>query len=269
MSPLKCRSSLAVTRYAFYARGGRIDPTKLSLWLDQKKPVDIYASEVMRQIADRGDVTAALRAFHPQNPQFELLRRAYLAERGGASAPAAVIPSGPVLSRGDRGTDVPLIRKRLDVAADDGNDTLVDRRLLKAVRAFMSEQGYGRKRVIDDEVRSALSKPAQTGGAKKKALLEKYVANMERWRWAPADFGQLHIWNNLPEFETRVVRDGEVIGKSASSSARRRRRRRALRSDKLRGLPAAMGRAGIDQDPDLLRSRAAVTPRRWRAATCA
>ncbi|MDO9383117.1 MAG: L,D-transpeptidase family protein [Hyphomicrobiaceae bacterium] len=205
--------SLAVTRYAFYARGGRIDPTKLSLWLDQKKQADIYASEIMRQIADRGDVTAALRAFHPQNPQFERLRRAYLAERGGASAPAAVIPSGPVLSRGDRGSDVPLIRKRLDVAADDGNETLVDRRLLKAVSAFMSEQGYGRKRAIDDEVRTALSKPSQTGGAKKKALLEKYVANMERWRWAPADFGQLHIWNNLPEFETRVVRNGEVIHK--------------------------------------------------------
>lgn len=203
--------SLAVTRYAFYAGGGRIDPTKLSLWLDQKKATEIYASEVMRRIADSGNVTAALRSFHPQNPQFELLRRAYLAERGGAAAPMAVIPSGPVLSRGDRGADVPLIRKRLDVTSGSGDETLVDRPLLKAVRAFMSEQGYGRKRVIDDEVRSALSKPVATGGAKKKALLEKYVANMERWRWAPANFGQLHIWNNLPEFETRVVKDGEVI----------------------------------------------------------
>jgi murein L,D-transpeptidase YcbB/YkuD len=205
--------SLAVTRYAFYARGGRIDPTKLSLWLDQKKTTEIYASEVMRQIADSNNVTATLRSYHPQNPQFELLRRAYLAERGGAAAPTTVIPSGSVLERGDHGADVPLIRKRLDVASSSGDDTLVDRPLLKAVRAFMSEQGYGRKRVIDDEVRSALSKPTPSGGAKKKALLDKYVANMERWRWAPAEFGQLHVWNNLPEFETRVVKDGEVIHK--------------------------------------------------------
>lgn len=203
--------SLAVTRYAFYARGGRIEPTKLSLWLDQKKPADIYASEVMRRIADSNNITATLRSFHPQNPQFELLRRAYLAERGGAATPVAVIPSGPVLARGDHGPDVPLIRKRLDVASDSGDDTLVDRPLLKAVRAYMSEQGYGRKRVIDNEVRSALSKSVASGGAKKKALLEKYVANMERWRWAPSEFGELHVWNNLPEFKTRVVKNGEVI----------------------------------------------------------
>ncbi len=203
--------SLAVTRYAFYARGGRIDPTKLSLWLDQKPSAAVYASDVLRQIAARGDVSAALRSFHPQHPQFELLRRAYLAERGGASTPPAAIPSGPVLKRGDRSADVPLIRSRLDVTSESGDDTLVDRALLRAVRTFMSEQGYGRKRVIDDEVRSALSKPVTTGGTKKKALLEKYVANMERWRWLPAEFGALHIWNNLPEFETRVVRDGNVI----------------------------------------------------------
>ena len=203
--------SLAVVRYAYYARGGRIDPLQLSLWLDQKKTGVIYASEVLRSITDRGDVTAALRAFHPHHPQFEMLRRAYLAERGGLAPATIVIPSGPVLERGDRGADVPLIRKRLDVSADGGNETLVDRALLKAVRSFMSEQGYGRKRVIDDEVRSALSKPVQAGGAKKKALLDKYVANMERWRWVPAEFGELHIWNNLPEFETRVIRAGNVI----------------------------------------------------------
>lgn len=203
--------SLAVTRYAFYARGGRIDPTQLSLWLDQKKTNVVYASEVMHVIADSGNVTAALRSFHPHHPQFELLRRAYLAERGGVAPAAIAIPSGPVLKRGDRGADVPMIRKRLDVSSDGGDETLVDKALLRAVRNFMSEQGYGRKRVIDDEVRSALSKPVQSGGAKKKALLDKYVANMERWRWVPADFGQLHIWNNLPEFETRVVRDGNVI----------------------------------------------------------
>ena len=33
--------------------------------------------------------------------------------------------------------------------------------------------------------------------------------NMERWRWLPRDFGSLYVWNNLPEFETRVVKDGE------------------------------------------------------------
>jgi murein L,D-transpeptidase YcbB/YkuD len=203
--------SLAVVRYAYYARGGRIDPKQLSLWLDRPKAPMLYAGDVLRPLGDNGNITSVLRTFHPQHPQFELLRRAYLAERGGAAPTITPIPSGPVLKRGQRGADVPLIRKRLDVSSSSGDDTLVDRALLAAVRTFMSEQGYGRKRVIDDEVRQALSKPVVSGGAKRKVLLDKYVANMERWRWAAADFGPLHIWNNLPEFETRVVKDGSVI----------------------------------------------------------
>lgn len=203
--------SLAAVRYAYYARGGRIEPTKLSLWLDRPKTAVPYAADVLRPLADAHDVGAVLHGFHPQHPQFERLRQAYLSERGGAAPAVTPIPSGPVLKRGDRGPDVAQIRKRLDVTASSGDDTLVDRELLAAVRRFMSEQGYGRKRVIDDEVRAALSKPVASGGAKRKALLDKYVANLERWRWAAADFGQLHIWNNLPEFETRVVKDGSVI----------------------------------------------------------
>jgi murein L,D-transpeptidase YcbB/YkuD len=34
---------------------------------------------------------------------------------------------------------------------------------------------------------------------------------MERWRWLPADLGEFYVWNNVPEFLTRVVRRGETI----------------------------------------------------------
>jgi murein L,D-transpeptidase YcbB/YkuD len=34
---------------------------------------------------------------------------------------------------------------------------------------------------------------------------------MERWRWLPANLGELHVWNNVPEFLTRVVKKGEII----------------------------------------------------------
>jgi murein L,D-transpeptidase YcbB/YkuD len=37
------------------------------------------------------------------------------------------------------------------------------------------------------------------------------TANMERWRWMPAELGSFHIWNNVPEFNTRVVKGGETI----------------------------------------------------------
>ncbi|RTL61101.1 MAG: hypothetical protein EKK41_28335 [Hyphomicrobiales bacterium] len=39
----------------------------------------------------------------------------------------------------------------------------------------------------------------------------KILANMEQWRWMPADMGQVYIWNNLPEFMQRFVVDGQVV----------------------------------------------------------
>jgi murein L,D-transpeptidase YcbB/YkuD len=39
----------------------------------------------------------------------------------------------------------------------------------------------------------------------------RILVNMERWRWLPADLGEFYVWNNVPEFLTRVVRRGETI----------------------------------------------------------
>lgn len=47
--------------------------------------------------------------------------------------------------------------------------------------------------------------------AAKMARLEKLRLNMERWRWMPEELGYFHIWNNLPEFETRVVKNDQII----------------------------------------------------------
>jgi L,D-transpeptidase YcbB len=41
--------------------------------------------------------------------------------------------------------------------------------------------------------------------------LARILVNMERWRWLPADLGDFYVWNNVPEFLTRVVRKGETI----------------------------------------------------------
>src|SRR5215831_18302035 len=41
--------------------------------------------------------------------------------------------------------------------------------------------------------------------------LARILINMERWRWLPADLGEFYVWNNVPEFLTRVVKKGEII----------------------------------------------------------
>ncbi|HZV21663.1 MAG TPA: L,D-transpeptidase family protein [Hyphomicrobiales bacterium] len=50
-------------------------------------------------------------------------------------------------------------------------------------------------------------------GRKQSAEAKKLLANMEEWRWMPIDMGEFYIWNNIPEFMQRVVKNGQVIRK--------------------------------------------------------
>jgi murein L,D-transpeptidase YcbB/YkuD len=76
--------SLAVLKYARFARGGRImKPVEdLNSHLD-RVPQLIEPKEVMEGAVAATDMAAYLRGLHPQQPQFELLRQKYLASRGG------------------------------------------------------------------------------------------------------------------------------------------------------------------------------------------
>jgi L,D-transpeptidase YcbB len=204
--------SAAAVKYIWHARGGRVDPSKLSLWLDQK-PRTFYAAEMMQALAATKDSAAVLRSFHPHYPQFEALRQAYMKERG-FTAPTVLAPiaSGPKVALGQRHPDVIAVRERLGYLAKDPEyEDVLDRRLMGAVREIMYEAGYERKNAIDDDVRREVSKIDRSRPGTNKALIDKMLVNLERWRWMPEQMGNLHVWNNLPEFYTRVVKDGIVI----------------------------------------------------------
>ena len=210
----EAKLSLAIIKYVWHARGGRVDPSQLSLWLDQTPRV-VYASSAIRQFIDAPDVAAALRAQHPQHQQFEALRQALLRARGQIEEPkpAPLVLTGSKITEGQRHIDVALVRRRLGLSTDKDNETLADEDLIEGVRQFMRQAGFGKKkRFIDDDVRAALNNAdANAKPRDNKAVIEKIIINMERWRWVPEDFGALHVWNNLPEFESRIVKNGEII----------------------------------------------------------
>jgi murein L,D-transpeptidase YcbB/YkuD len=121
--------SLAVLKYARFARGGRISPLRVSALFDQRPPL-IDPKVVLTEIAASADPASYLRGLHPRHEQFEQLRQ--------------------VLKAGAEGEEN---------GADD----------------------------------------------------QRLVMNMERWRWMPAELGSTYVWNNIPEFITRVVKNGKII----------------------------------------------------------
>ncbi len=125
---------LAVLKYARYARGGRLTPSRVSPLFDQR-PNLRDPKTVLTEIAAADSADAYLRSLHPKHPQFEQLRQE-------------------------------LLRPR------------------------RSRQGAGRQRARQSQ---------------------RLIVNMERWRWMPPELGSFHVWNNVPEFNARVVKGGKSI----------------------------------------------------------
>ena len=153
LAELELKLSVAALKYARHARGGRADPTQLSSYLDRRAQL-LPPKRVLDEVTAAADPAAYLRKLHPQHPQFEKLRQAYLSVRD------AKIPVEDAVS-----TPAPLFQ--------------------------------GRKAKAEEA--------PPTGG------LRKLMANMEMWRWMPTELGATHLMVNVPEFQFRLIRNGEVI----------------------------------------------------------
>jgi L,D-transpeptidase YcbB len=206
--------SLTAMRYAYEARGGRIDEptTQLSSYLD-RKPQLIERPKFLDALAAAPDKGKYLESLHPKHPQFERLRQKLIALRkqGGAEE-FEKIPDGPKITPGKVHWQVDLVRRRLKVAMpsakSDGapmEEGYYDDELAKAVEQYKAKYNI---EPVNTTITSALRKALNTDErVDERALL----ANMEQWRWMPADLGSTYITVNIPEFMVRVVKNGAVI----------------------------------------------------------
>ena len=128
--------SLAMLKYARFARGGRVSPSRVSNLFDQASNL-LDPKEVLREIAASADPAGYLVDLHPKHDQFEHLRKAL-----GSAVAAA--------------------------------------------------RAKGRRPAADGTV-------------------QRIIVNMERWRWMPRDLGSYYVWNNIPAFSARVMKNGKSI----------------------------------------------------------
>ena len=210
LADAEIRIGMAVLHYARDARGGRIDPQRLTPNLDPTLALP-DPSQVMDSIAIRSDPAAYLRSFQPDQPQFEALRKALLAARGGKVDDDVVrIPDGPLLKLGSDDGQVALLRKRLQIPASaDGKDTLYDESVHQAVLRFQEEKGAYPDGMVGPGTRRLLN--GQEQASTSPAKVRKILINMERWRWLPNNLGSFYVTVNVPEFTLRVMEDGKPV----------------------------------------------------------
>lgn len=206
------RMSRAVLTYARYAKAGRLTPQKISRFLDNDPELP-EPLNVMKTVSETKNIEKALISFHPKHKQFWALKEQLDLMRNatGSRRPVVKIPAvGDTIRPYDQHPDVVKLRQRLNVPVPErGGKPLYprdhyDSALINAVKNFQANNGLRAHGVVNRSTRARFNK-------KKPNREKQLIANMERWRWMPSDFGDYHIRVNIPEFLVRVNRDGKVI----------------------------------------------------------
>ncbi|MGL5361787.1 MAG: L,D-transpeptidase family protein, partial [Bosea sp. (in: a-proteobacteria)] len=198
-------TALAVL-YARDARGGRIEPRRLSNLITPTLSIP-SVDAVLERLNGVSNAGQALASFHPPHAPYQRLR-AKLAEirkgqGNGNGVPMVSIPEGPPLRVGMRDERVPLVRARLGLGPSEA--PVFDQSVAVAVAEFQKRSGLPSTGVLGRQTVAALGSPA---APRQEADI---IAQMERWRWLPAELGSSHIFVNIPEFQVRVMRDGRQV----------------------------------------------------------
>ncbi len=195
-------SALAVL-YARDARGARVDPRRLSKLLTPTLSLP-SATEVLSELTGATDAGAVLSAYNPPHEGYRRLKAKLVELREHLDdTPLVRIPAGPALKLGMRDERVPLVRARLGLGPTE--EPVFDRSTATALATFQKQAGLPANGILGAQTLAALGTPATARGE------QDIIAQMERWRWLPADLGESHIMVNVPEFRVRVIRDGHVV----------------------------------------------------------
>ena len=183
LTDAEIKISFAVLGYARDARGGRLEPSRLTDNLDPTLSLP-HPSEVLETIAIRSDPGTYLRSFQPDQPQFEALRQKLIEMKGGPRTPkpSVTIPDGPVLKKAVEHEQVALLRKRLEVPSDAAaNDTLFDDSVDEAVKRFQKAQGVAPDGLVGAGTRRLLNEQPHAQAAVNSAKLSLILARQSRW----------------------------------------------------------------------------------------
>ncbi|HEY9009763.1 MAG TPA: L,D-transpeptidase family protein [Devosia sp.] len=201
--------SAAAVKYAQDIYGGRIAPTDINkTWTITPKRIN--EAEMLVKLASTDAPEDILAALEPKHPEFHRLKEALAKFDSDATIDQVEIPEGKTLKPGMTDERVPLLRQRLGVAEPDvpetagaaaAPDLTYDETLVAAVKTFQESLD-----LTPDGIAGPATIAALNGGMA--ASKDDIIANMERWRWEPEDFGKFHVFVNLPEFRLRIMEDG-------------------------------------------------------------
>jgi murein L,D-transpeptidase YcbB/YkuD len=195
----------AVLTYARHVQAGRFPYSRIhhDIEMPQQPP---EPADVLAKVADAADAAKALDEFSPPHEGYKRLK-AMLAQLRHKSGGSGFLTDGAVLKLSKvpmEDARVPSLRTRLGITGDP-NDQRYDVQVAEAVKKFQRSNGLPATGSLDSRTVKELNGPPRD------RQIELIMVNMERWRWLPRDLGQAYVMVNIPEYQLRVFRHGQVI----------------------------------------------------------
>jgi murein L,D-transpeptidase YcbB/YkuD len=198
--------TVSALTFARHLEIGRIAPTRVTADVDyDHRAPDTVA--LLRAIANARDIDATFDSFNPPEAGFRALK-AKLAELRAASANASAdetrIADGPPIRLGGKDTRIPLLRARLGLKAR-APDLVYDKALYNAIRRLQENHRRKPTGLIDNQTIALINPPTRN------QVIDRVVANMERWRWLPRDLGRSYVMVNIPDYTLKVVHNNREV----------------------------------------------------------
>jgi murein L,D-transpeptidase YcbB/YkuD len=163
-------------------------------------PVESDGVMLLEQVLAGADLRSALDSLWPQADDYRRL----VAERARLDAmdsPLSLpVPPGPIMRAGDSGARVRLLRQRLLGPGAEGD--AFDADLEEAVRQFQASAAIDSDGVVGPATIELLND-------NRVAWLDRIDANLERWRWLPAELPRTLLRVNIAAFTLRAIVEGE------------------------------------------------------------
>ncbi len=211
LAEAELRFTATLLTYARHATDGRVHWSRVAP--DIFYPSSFNPADVLNRIGSAPDLGRTLAGLNPPHAGYRALRAKYqeMRQQPDDAGPQR-IAAGPVLRivKDRQGRDqmpsdarVPLVRERLRVAAEP--NTTYNRSLANAVARFQKARGIRPTGNLDAATIAALNPPSRA------QQLDTIRVNLERWRWLPRDFGRLHVALNIPDYNLRVMNNGQQV----------------------------------------------------------
>ena len=197
----------AVVRYAYALRHGRLRAADFDDdW--GLHPDEFDAAGALETALAAGKVGLWLDALEPAHPGYHNLVKALATYRGIASRGGwERIADGKALRQGMRDPRIADLRRRL--AAEDptispgvNSNLAMDAALTEALKRFQRRHGLTDDGELGKPTLAALNVPVED-------RIGQIEANMERWRWMPAQLPEDRIQVNIAAAQVAVFRNGE------------------------------------------------------------